>query len=209
MLNVIFDRMATTSARTSLRRWRTPSYFSFSSVGSSRRVRHSRGLRGRSRRGGVLRAGVGRPDSDRISTAISSSRWSKCCSAPMARSRRSTCKGILQRRASRCADAARTFGKGAAVVIRRDLGRSRSIWSGSRPNGLSGDRPAATTWAVYAKILLQGLDRGGEMFIVIPHSALNPLRAGALSYRVRRIGLHGSELEQADCRARFSAPRWC
>jgi len=29
---------------------------------------------------------------------------------------------------------------------------------------------------VYAKVLLQGLDRGGEMFIVIPHSALNPLR---------------------------------
>lgn len=29
---------------------------------------------------------------------------------------------------------------------------------------------------VYAKILLQGLDRGGEMFVVIPHSALNPLR---------------------------------
>ncbi|MDI4234833.1 MULTISPECIES: FliM/FliN family flagellar motor switch protein [unclassified Bradyrhizobium] len=30
--------------------------------------------------------------------------------------------------------------------------------------------------AVYAKILVQGLDRGGEMFIVIPHSVLNPLR---------------------------------
>ena len=30
--------------------------------------------------------------------------------------------------------------------------------------------------AVYAKILLQGLDRGGEMFVVIPHAALNPLR---------------------------------
>ena len=30
--------------------------------------------------------------------------------------------------------------------------------------------------AVYAKILLQGLDRGGEMFIVIPHAVLNPLR---------------------------------
>jgi flagellar motor switch protein FliM len=30
--------------------------------------------------------------------------------------------------------------------------------------------------AVYANILLQGLDRGGEMFIVIPHTVLNPLR---------------------------------
>jgi flagellar motor switch protein FliM len=30
--------------------------------------------------------------------------------------------------------------------------------------------------AVCAKILLQGLDRGGEMFIVIPHAALNPIR---------------------------------
>jgi flagellar motor switch protein FliM len=30
--------------------------------------------------------------------------------------------------------------------------------------------------AVYAKILLQGLNRGGEMFIVIPHTVLNPLR---------------------------------
>jgi flagellar motor switch protein FliM len=30
--------------------------------------------------------------------------------------------------------------------------------------------------AVYAKILLQGLDRGGEMFVVIPHAALNPIR---------------------------------
>jgi len=30
--------------------------------------------------------------------------------------------------------------------------------------------------AVYAKILLQGLDRGGEMFIVIPRTVLNPLR---------------------------------
>jgi flagellar motor switch protein FliM len=30
--------------------------------------------------------------------------------------------------------------------------------------------------AVFANILLQGLDRGGEMFIVIPHTVLNPLR---------------------------------
>src|SRR4051812_40591460 len=30
--------------------------------------------------------------------------------------------------------------------------------------------------AVYAKVLLQGLDRGGEMFVVIPHTVLNPLR---------------------------------
>jgi flagellar motor switch protein FliM len=30
--------------------------------------------------------------------------------------------------------------------------------------------------AVYAKILVQGLDRGGEMFIVIPHAVLNPIR---------------------------------
>jgi flagellar motor switch protein FliM len=30
--------------------------------------------------------------------------------------------------------------------------------------------------AVYAKILVQGLDRGGEMFVVIPHSVLNPIR---------------------------------
>jgi len=30
--------------------------------------------------------------------------------------------------------------------------------------------------AVSAQILLQGLDRGGEMFIVIPHAGLNPIR---------------------------------
>ncbi|OYU87560.1 MAG: flagellar motor switch protein FliM [Bradyrhizobiaceae bacterium PARB1] len=30
--------------------------------------------------------------------------------------------------------------------------------------------------AVCSKILLQALDRGGEMFIVIPHAALNPIR---------------------------------
>lgn len=30
--------------------------------------------------------------------------------------------------------------------------------------------------AVCANILLQGLDRGGEMFIAIPHAALNPIR---------------------------------
>lgn len=34
-----------------------------------------------------------------------------------------------------------------------------------------------TNMAVYAKILLQGLDRGGEMFIVIPHATLNPIRS--------------------------------
>ena len=51
--------------------------------------------------------------------------------------------------------------------------------------------------AVCAKILLQGLDRGGEMFIVIPHAALNPDPPGSLPDRVRRIGLHRSKLEQA------------
>ena len=60
--------------------------------------------------------------------------------------------------------------------------------------------------AVSAQILLQGLDRGGEMFIVIPHAASQSDPHRALSDRDRRIGVHRSEMEPATAQ-RNSADR--
>ena len=61
---------------------------------------------------------------------------------------------------------------------------------------------------VYAKILLQGLDRGGEMFIVIPHAALNPLRQ-ALSQIVSGESVSTDQNWSKQLHSEISALRWC
>jgi flagellar motor switch protein FliM len=201
MLHVIFDQMTNLCAESLRSMSPSQSYFSLSSVGSSRLSDILDHYEGDSiaavfyAQAWDARILIGF-DRDFVYTMVELLFGADGAEPPLDMPR------VFSNVELRCADAARPL-RQAAVVFSRPLNYVQSERVETRM--ITGDRPAANM--AVRQILLQG-DRGGEMFIVIPHSALNPSVRRSLrlcpANRSPRIQTGAS-----NCTARFSAPRWC